>query len=189
VGPEARDVSELTRDWDQMVLVGVIARTHGNRGEVIVNLTTDFAEQRFQPGARLFMRRPNAAPEALDVTAVRFHQGRPVLQIRGVESIGAAEAFASAEIRIPPEDQGTLPDGVYFHSDLAGCEVKTATGEAIGTVAAVEGEGVTSRLVVRSRRGELLIPFAVDICQVDLTARRIIVTPPEGLLELNGDWR
>jgi 16S rRNA processing protein RimM len=182
-------VVDVARDWDQMILVGVIARTHGNRGEVIVNLTTDFPEERFRPGARLFMRRPNAAPEALDVTAVRFHQGRPVLQIRGVDSIGAAEIFASAEIRIPAEDQGALPDGVYYHSDLVGCEVITAAGEAIGSVATVEGEGATSRLVVKSRRGEVLIPFAEDICHVDLAARRITVTPPEGLLELNGEWR
>lgn len=189
VGPESRSGGDLARDWDQMILVGVIARTHGNRGEVIVNLTTDFAEDRFRPGARLFMRRPNAVPEALDITAVRFHQGRPVLQIRGVDSIGAAEVFANSEIRIPAEDQGTLPDGVYFHSDLIGCEVKTATGEVVGTVGAVEGEGAASRLVVRSGRGEVLIPFAVDICRVDVPARRITVTPPEGLLELNGDWR
>ncbi len=182
-------MTDVARDWDQMVLVGVIARSHGNRGEVIVNLATDFAEERFRPGARLFVRRPNAAPEALDVAAVRFHQGRPLLQIRGVDSIGAAEVYASAEIRIPTEDQGTLPDGVYFHSDLIGCEVITTSGDVVGAVTAVQGEGAASRLVVGSHRGEVLIPLAVEICQVDVPGRRITVTPPEGLLELNGEWR
>lgn len=172
-----------------MILVGVVARTHGNRGEVIVNSTTDFAAERFQPGARLFMRRPGAAPEPLEVTGARFHQGRPVLQIAGVDSISAAEIYANTEIRIAAEDQGGLPDGVYYHNDLIGCVVVTAGGETVGTVTAVQGDGEASRLVVGHARGELLIPFALDICHVDVAARRVVVTPPEGLLELNGDWR
>ena len=175
--------------WDRMVLVGVVARTHGIRGEIIVNLTTDFAEERFQPGARLFARRTNAAPEQLDVTGVRFHQGRPLLKLRGLESIDEAEKYANAEIRIAPEDQGTLPEGTFFHSDLVECAVVTAAGEQVGTVTAVQGEGAASRLVVTGRRGEILIPLADDICRVDLASRTITVTPPDGLLELNGDWR
>jgi 16S rRNA processing protein RimM len=172
-----------------MVLVGIIGRTHGIRGEVVVNLATDFAEERFQPGARLFARRPNGKPESLEVTAVRFHQGRPLLTIRGVDSIDLAEKYAATEIRIVPEDQGTLPDGSYFHSDLVECEVVTAGGERVGKVTAVQGEGEASRLVVSSGRGEVLIPLADEICQVDIAGRRITVTPPPGLLELNGDWR
>jgi 16S rRNA processing protein RimM len=182
-------VAEAEIDWDRLVLVGIVARTHGLRGEVAVNLATDFADERFKPGARLFARRPNAEPEALEVVGVRFHKGRPLLQIRGVDSIDAGEKYANAEIRIPAEDQGTLPEGTYFHSDLVGCEVVTVGGEGIGTVTAVQGEGAASRLVVASRRGEVLIPLAEEICQVDVGARRITVTPPEGLLELNGEWR
>lgn len=176
-------------DWDRLILVGIVARTHGLRGEVAVNLATDFAEERFKPGARLFARRVNGVPEALDVVAVRFHKGRPLLELRGVDSIDAGEKYANAEIRIAPEDQGTLPDGTYFHSDLVECEVVTVDGERVGTVTAVQGEGAASRLVVANPRGEVLIPLAQDICQVDIDARRITVTPPEGLLELNGEWR
>lgn len=176
-------------DWDRLVLVGVVARTHGIRGEIVVNPATDFADERFQPGGRLFVRLTNGTPGPLDVTGVRFHQGRPLLTIRGVDSIDTAEKYAGAEIRMAPEDQGTLPDGIYFHSDLVGCEVVTASGEVVGAVTNVQGEGTASRLVVTSRRGEVLIPLAMEICQVDLPGRRITVTPPDGLLELNGEWR
>ena len=37
-------------DWDEMVLVGRIARPHGLRGEVVVNPETDFLEERFRRG-------------------------------------------------------------------------------------------------------------------------------------------
>jgi hypothetical protein len=35
----------------------------------------------------------------------------------------------------------------------------------------------------------VLIPLAEEICAVDIAAKRIVVTPPEGLLEVNGEWR
>ncbi|MGE0862369.1 MAG: ribosome maturation factor RimM, partial [Vicinamibacterales bacterium] len=54
-------------NWDDGILVGVIARTHGNRGEVIVNPETDFPEVRFRMGARLWTRRRDGAPATLEV--------------------------------------------------------------------------------------------------------------------------
>ena len=41
-------------------------------------------------------------------------------------------------------------------------------------------------LVVDGGRGEILIPLAADICvQIDPQTARIVVSPPEGLIELN----
>ena len=65
----------------------------------------------------------------------------------------------------------------------------TESGDPIGEVTAVEGDRGQTRLVVRSRRNEVLIPLADEICTVDVAAKRITVRPPEGLLELNGEWR
>ena len=45
-----------TRVWDDMVLVGRIARPHGIRGHVVINPETDFVDERFAPGARLWVR-------------------------------------------------------------------------------------------------------------------------------------
>ena len=42
--------------WDDAILIGVVARTHGNRGEVVVNPETDFPEDRFHEGAQLMAR-------------------------------------------------------------------------------------------------------------------------------------
>jgi len=50
----------------------------------------------------------------------------------------------------------------------------------------VDGGAGGSLLAIDGPRGEILIPFAVDICvEVDLAARRIRIDPPDGLLELN----
>ena len=168
-----------------MALVGQVARAHGNRGEVIVNLETDFPEERFQPGAELFILRAGGV-EPLRITAVRFQRGRPVVAVAGVETIDAAERLAGLELRIPPERLAALPAGTFYHHDLIGCRVETRGGAAVGAVQAVEGAAGSRRLVVAGADGEILIPLAGGICTlIDVNAKRIVIDPPEGLLDLN----
>ena len=176
-------------DWDDMVLVGIVARTHGIRGEVIVNNETDFPESRFKTGATLYARRANGPVEALQITSVKFLQGRPILGLDGFSSIDDAERLAGAELKVPESAQEPLPPGSFYHHQLIGCAVVTADGDLVGKVTKVEGSGAMSRLVVTSTRREVQIPLAEEFCQVDVAAKKIVVTPPEGLLEVNGEWR
>ena len=172
-----------------MLLVGVVARAQGNKGEVVVNATTDFPDERFAAGAELWCRRVGAAPQTVRVQAFRMHLGRPVLALDGVAGIGEADAFAGAELRVPATAQQALPAHVYYVHELVGCAVWTAAGENVGDVAAVEGDGEATRLVVRADAGDVLVPFVQAYCVVDVASRRIEIAPPEGLLELNRPGR
>jgi 16S rRNA processing protein RimM len=102
-----------------------------------------------------------------------------------------AELLAGMELRVAEDerDADRLEPGEYYHRDLIGCDVVTESGESIGQVTAVDDGHGQTRLVVRSRRNEVLIPLADEICTVDIAAKRITVRPPEGLLEVNGEWR
>jgi 16S rRNA processing protein RimM len=177
--------------WDDAILIGVVARTHGNRGEVVVNPETDFPEDRFHEGAQLLARGKDGVDTTLEVVTMRMHQGRPVILFKGIASMNDAELLAGTELRIAEDDldEQELEEGEYYHRDLIGCEVVTESGESIGQVASVDDGHGQARLVVRSRRNEVLIPLADAICTVDIAAKRITVRPPEGLLEVNGDWR
>ncbi len=168
-----------------MAVVGRIARAQGNRGQVIVNPETDFPEERFRPGAELFIER-HGGIETLAVTSVRFQRERPVLGIAGVGSMDAAEALAGLELRVPADRLSALPEGSFYHHDLVGCRVETRSGEIVGIVRNVEGSRGVNRLVVAGSRGDVLIPLATEICAIiDAAARRIVIDPPDGLLELN----
>ena len=168
-----------------MATVGRIARPHGLRGQVIVNLDTDFPEERFQPGAELFIERDRRV-EPLTITTVRFQQGRPVIGLRGVDDVNGATALAGIELRVPREWLAPLPAGTFYRHDLVGCQVETSEGRSIGVVSAVEGDQGGSRLVVDTPHGELLVPLAAEICPtIDPAERRIVIAPPDGLLELN----
>ncbi|MEO8257081.1 MAG: ribosome maturation factor RimM [Acidobacteriota bacterium] len=171
--------------WEDMAIVGRIARPHGLRGEVIVNVETDFPEERFQPGAELFIARGDAI-EPLRLTRVRFHQGRPIVSVAGIEGIDAAQPLAGLELRIPAEQLVELPAGMIYHHDLVGCRVETGAGQLVGVVTDVAGSAGASRLVVTSGDDEILVPFATEICTtIDAAGKRIVIEPPEGLLELN----
>jgi len=173
--------------WADMVLVGRIARPHGLRGAVVINPETDFVEERFSKGSRLWMSNGSAVPTQVVIETTRLQQGRPVVQFEGFGSIDAVERLAGAELRVEPEALSALGDGGYYHHALIGCLVETAGGEPVGRVTAVEGAGVLSRLIVEGPRGEIQVPFVAEICGVvDPVGRRIVITPPEGLLELNG---
>jgi 16S rRNA processing protein RimM len=172
-------------DWDAMAAVGRIARAHGIRGQVILNSDTDFPEERFKPGATLFTQRGGAVTP-LTLTTVRFQNGRPVIGIEGVETMNDAEALAGLELRVPLDELAPLPAGMFYHHELIGCQVETVDGEKVGEVAKVEGTLEGSRLVVAGTRGEILIPMATAICRtIDVASKRIVIAPPDGLLDLN----
>jgi 16S rRNA processing protein RimM len=172
-------------DWEQMVLVGRIARPHGIRGQVLVNPETDFVEDRFVSGATMWARSPRG-DEALTITSARLQNGRPVVGFEGFSSIEDVERLAGVELRVPESTLQALGAGVYYQHQLVGCAVETVGGASIGEVSRVDGGAGGSILVVDGRRGEVLIPFAQHICvEIDVTARCIRIDPPEGLLELN----
>jgi 16S rRNA processing protein RimM len=178
-------------NWDDAILVGVVARTHGNRGEVVVNAETDFPEERFREGAQLMARLKDGSPATMEVVTMRMHQGRPVILFKGIASMNDAELLAGTELRVAEDDldDELLEEGEFYERDLVGCVVVTESGDHVGEVTKVEGQRGAMRLVVKSKRNEVLIPLADEICTVDLEAKRITVRPPEGLLELNGEWR
>ena len=172
-------------NWDDMVVVGRVARPHGLRGDVVVNPETDFVAERFRPGATVWTRSAGRE-EQLTIASARVQNGRPVVGFEGLSSIEAVERLAGLELRVPEESLQPLEPGRYYEHQLVGCSVETAGRRAVGTVVRVDRGAGGSRLVVEGARGEILVPLAVDICvEIDVAGRRIRIEPPEGLLELN----
>ena len=172
-------------EWEECAVVGRVARAHGNAGQVIVNPETDFVEDRFRVGSELLARRGGRV-ERMRVTAMRVHLGRPIIGLDAVATTNDAEAMAGVEFRVRVGDLEALPDGMFYRHDLVGCRVETGDGAEVGVVTKVEGELGASRLVVTAPFGEVLVPLARAICvDIDIAARRIVIDPPEGLLDVN----
>jgi 16S rRNA processing protein RimM len=179
---------------DDLVLVGTIERPHGLHGEVVVNPLTDFGGERFVPGATLATARAGQTPDgsvSLRIEDVRWHKGRPLVLFDGIETVEAAEALRGRGLWIAASARPALEPGLFYETDLVGCRVDTvggadAPGTAVGIVQRVDGAPGASVLVIETPQGEVLVPLADDICRViDPDARRIVIDPPAGLLELN----
>ena len=112
-----------------------------------------------------------------------FQQKRLVMKFIGVDSIDDAETLRDAEICVSEENAVELADGEFFDWQLAGCDVVTVSGKQIGKVRELMRPGGTEILVVDGDK-EYLVPFAESICiEVDVDNKRIVIDPPEGLLD------
>jgi 16S rRNA processing protein RimM len=166
------------------VLVGRVIRPQGNRGEVVVAPETDRPEQRFKVGAPVTAVH-HGRTRTLTVRESREHDGRWVVGFDGVASIDDAEALRGAALVIEAAALPALAAGRYYIHDLGGCTVETTAGARVGVVEKVDTSVGTTALVVRTGRGEVMVPFAEEICRVvDVAGKRIVIDPPEGLLDL-----
>lgn len=157
----------------------------GRRGEVLADLHTDFPE-RFDERRELSGLAASGERRPLVLEQHWFHKGGVVLKFAGVDSISDAEQLAGWEIQIPREQRAELEAGAAYVSELVGCEVWVAS-ELLGTVADVDlSSGTAPLLVIRSgEKQEYLVPYAEEFLNcVDFERRRIEMTLPEGLLEL-----
>ena len=170
--------------WDDMVIVGRIARPHGIRGEVVIDPSTDFPEDRFAEGATVFAERDGATSPMI-VAASRLQAGRPVVRFEGTATMDEAEMLRGIELRVPESALGALPENVWYHHQLLGSTVRTKDGRDVGTVTAISGPTERSILVIDGPEGEALVPLVAAFCTVDVAARVIEIDPPEGLLEAN----
>jgi 16S rRNA processing protein RimM len=105
-----------------------------------------------------------------------------IFKFEGVDTISDAERLAGAEVAIPFEQRAALGEDEYFLSDLIGCEVLDTAGRSLGHVTDFEETGGTALLHV----GDVLVPFAKSICvHIDTARKRIVASPPDGLINLN----
>jgi 16S rRNA processing protein RimM len=167
------------------LVVGRIVRPHGVRGEVVVELHTDSPEQRFAVGSVLATDPTEAGP--LRISEVRPHQGRLLVLFDGYADRDRAEQLRGVRLTIDSAQLPALEDPDEFHDhQLVGLAAVTPDGQVVGRVARVDHAPASDLLVVSRPDGrETLVPFVKAIVpEVDLAAGRVLLTPPEGLLDL-----
>lgn len=167
---------------DDLVAIARIAKPHGLRGELLADVLTDFPE-RFEGLESVTAILPGDIRRDLKIESHRPRNERILLKFEGIDRIEEAEDLRNAEICIPETDVVELDADEFFDWQLQGCEVRDQQGNAIGEVIEIMRTGGTEVLVVRGEK-EYLIPFAEAICtDVDVENKRIVIDPPDGLLE------
>ena len=164
------------------LLIGRVVKSHGIKGEVAVEVTTDSPEARYTVGEVLHGKQGKKEHE-LTIATVRPHKGRLLICFDEIPDRTAADSLRGTQFYAAPiEDPDD--DGFYDH-ELEGLRV-LLDGESIGEVTGVTHGPTQSLLEVALESGkEALVPFVEEIVpEVDLDAGTCTITPPEGLLEL-----
>ncbi|AFA73028.1 ribosome maturation factor RimM [Gordonia polyisoprenivorans VH2] len=167
------------------LVVGRVAKSHGIRGELVVDVRTDEPQERFARGTTLLGRLPRGAGErTFTVTAAREHSGRLLLSLGEVTDRSAADALRGTLFLIDSSevDSGDDPDAFYDH-ELEGVAVSTIDGVAVGVVGSVLHLPANDILVVRTDADrEVLVPFVREIVPT-VTLDGIEIDPPPGLID------
>lgn len=157
--------------------VGRVLRPHGVRGELRVEVLTDYPE-RLGEHSQFYLVPPDA-PEAAQRYAVeklRWHKGALLLKLGGCDDRNDAEGLRGMLVQIPIEEAVPLEEGEYYEFEIIGVEVSTEGGDRLGQVIDVLETGANDVYVVRGPGGEVLVP-AVDevVLELDMELKRMVV--------------
>ena len=168
-----------------LLVVGRIGRAHGVHGEATIEIRTDLPDERFVVGARLETDPATNGP--LTIESARDHNGILLLTFQGINDRTAIEKVRDTLLLadVDMSDEAAFEDE-YHVQQLIGCAVVLQSGTKIGELSDVLNLPGQDVLAIKGDRGEILIPFIAEfVPEVDIENRRIVVVPPEGLLELH----
>lgn len=163
--------------------VGVIASTHGLKGEVKVFPTTDDPE-RFHDLKQVLLDTGNEY-KSLNVAGVKFFKNQVILKFREFNDINEIEQYKGKDLLVTRDQAVPLKENENFITDLIDMEVYTDEDKRLGILTDVLQTGANDVYVVETDEGkEVLLP-AIPSCILDVNVEeaRMTVHILEGLLE------
>jgi 16S rRNA processing protein RimM len=174
----------------ELTIVGRVRRAHGIHGELVVEPLTDVPDAVFAAGRRVFAGTVDGDP-APDGRTLVVEESRPfkgggwIVAFNGIGDRNEAERWRERYVLAPKNELTPAAEHeVYVHDLLGLSVVRAGSLEPLGDVTDVYELPQGVMLDVRRPTGSVLIPFRPEVVtQVDLPGRRLIVDPPEGLIE------
>ena len=175
----------LPKDTDRLVAIGEIARVHGLRGEVRVKPLTDHPGRFERVTECVLWDATRDGREPRRITTARRHGDALIVSFAGCGSADEAQALVGRLIAVPRGEALPPPPGNFYPWQLEGARVTTEEGRLVGRLTGIEQSGLQDLWVVAGDGREHLIPAVPDIVvDVDVAAGRVVIRPPEGLLDL-----
>ena len=173
----------MERGSDGYIAVGRVTGLHGVRGKIkVAAFSGDPAGLLAAKSLRIDGGREPGAAREHEVESSHRAGGFAVFSLKGFGSVEDAEALAGAAVSMRRDELPPLPEDEFYWDDLVGCAVVDDAGSPIGEVVGVEPGPAHDWLVVRRAGGEegLLPVGGAFLRSVEVAARRVVGTPPEG---------
>jgi 16S rRNA processing protein RimM len=169
---------------ERLVVIGEVSRVHGLRGEVRVIPMTDRPERFEGLSACVVWDASRDERETRRIATARPHGDVVVVRFEQCDSPEAARALVGRLLAVPESEALPPPPGSFYPWQLEGASVITEDGREVGHVTRIES-GPQDLWVVRAGDREHLIPAVPEIVlDVDVAAKRVVIRPPDGLLDL-----
>jgi 16S rRNA processing protein RimM len=170
---------------ERLVAIGEIVRPHGLRGELRVTPLTDDPARFDRVGACVLWDPARDARQPARVVGARRQGEAVLLMLEGCESVDAAAGLVGRLVTVPESEALPPGPGRFYPWQLEGCRVVTEDGRLVGTVTRVEPGPGQDLWVVGDGAREHLVPAVPEIVlDLDLGQRRVVIRPPDGLLDL-----
>ena len=168
------------------VVVGRLRKPHGLKGDCNLFPLTDNPASIFAPGRAIWL--VDLAGETvagpLTVERSREYHREWLVKFAGVDSRDALEPYRAHFLGVPAEALGPLADDEVYLHELDGFSVRLADETPLGLVSAVYQLPAGIMIEVQGPKREFLLPYKKEfVRQVDRAGRRLVVTPPAGLIE------
>jgi len=168
------------------VVVGRFRKPHGLKGDCTLFPLTDTPESVFAPGQEVWLVDLGGETVAgpFTVERSRSYHREWLVKFAGVENRDALDPFRGSLLGVPQETLGPLADDEVYLHELDGFSVRLADGTPLGLVSAVYELPAGVMIEVQGPKREFLLPYKKEfVQQVDRAGRRLVVTPPVGLIE------
>lgn len=160
----------MSMNGERKIALAAIAGAHGVRGEVRLKLFSEKAESLGR------LQKVIVGGVERRLLSIRKNGNSAVAQLEGIGDRSAAEAIRGSLLEVERSELPLLEEGEYYHADLLGLAAVDNSGNAIGSVVAVENYGAGDLLEIESEDGKrLLIPFRDGIA--DVVGGRIVLDP------------
>ncbi|MGX5377427.1 ribosome maturation factor RimM [Ligilactobacillus sp. LYQ135] len=163
--------------------VGKIVNTHGIKGEVKVQSITDFPQERFAPGAPLYVFKNDQLIKEVTVKTHRKHKNFELLSFEGLQDINLVEDLKQTELKIAEDQQGTLNEGEYYYHEIIGLKVYDLDDNYLGEIKEIMESGANDVWIIqRVGQKDLLIPAISDVIKdIQVDQGKVTIEMLDGL--------
>ena len=164
----------------QYLAVGRLLRTHGLKGDLLMEILTDFPE-RIKTGKLLYIGKEH---QPLSIRGLRGHSSGMLISFAGIDTPEQAAELRNQLAYVRVEEIPPLPAGEFYQHQLLGLRVVSEDGLQLGQIEGIIETGANDVFIVRKpNNAELLLPNISDVVlDVDLAKGEIHVHLLPGLL-------
>ena len=165
----------------ERVVVGIVRRTRGVHGELVIESQTDVPDRFHQLKEAVLVT--GTTEQRVTIERARYVRNEVWVTLAEVTQREEAQELRGSTLEVELSSRPKLPAGEYYYDELMGMTVFDTDAVQIGTLTQVYPRGGQDVYGIETEFGEALVPATgAIVVSVDVDQKKMVIDPPEGLL-------